>query len=102
MTARDFTPTDEQLSALGLDLMGLQEAAGDRAIYWLALPLTESPAFQSIIAAAKAEARAEIVEELEAIDLIVPSETSEHEWGIDEATRAIIKLIRSKDEEASA
>lgn len=52
----DYQPTDEQMTALALELVALEEEAGDTATYWLTRPLVASAAFQAIIRAAQAEA----------------------------------------------
>lgn len=65
MTARDFTPTDEQVEALDGVAGRLLAFGADR---FSAVDFLASPAFQSIIAAAKAEARAEVAERIRALN----------------------------------
>ena len=105
MTARDFTPTDEQWEALWQVVSDARDAheRSTRDVDSGALldTLLASPAFQSIIAAAKAEARAEIATQIEAVDMWVEDETSEYVFGSDDAARAIVAFIR-KQNEASA
>lgn len=71
-----YEPTEEQITALGLELAGIEtdwrESGG--SAFWFAMPLKDSPAFQAIIRAAQAEVEARVRSVHFPVD-VEPSET---------------------------
>lgn len=102
MTARDFTPTDEQratIESVMADIVpkALDVHPGAIGLRRLREGLEDHPAFQSIIAAAKAEARTEIADEIEKRDWDF-GERGDWAYGAFSAAERIVEYIRVQNE----